>query len=372
MLPRQLLSNAVEETAKRLEVGFGGEIAQRERRLRATFAASLAHRYKVAEVRTKPEWQPELPLWPWSADRKHKLGGFDLAIRFQGDEAYSLVCELKWTHYGIVNALDEAMWDAFKLAHAGRTLPGVTHGILLYLAPVSAWSKPARFTRLFDDALTSSRELIAENESIWRWCLREGSAARPNKLPPYLETGLVARAHLLIDSEEWELRMATVASNGEPWLDVDAAGMPLPADSAEPQILDWHSPAPGPGMEADDLDEFALPRGEITETASDSVRLEDVPGPGATWARITWFAAHYNGYAHYGNRALGELANEAVAYWREHGVIQPSLSLDDLRACLFFEYRRYHHFDHTPSIEATPYLRGLVEAIRERVAVKGA
>ena len=52
-----------------------------------------------------------MPQWP--REQKKQPGGFDLAVRFEGDTSYSLVAELKWTHYGFVNALDEAPWDAF-------------------------------------------------------------------------------------------------------------------------------------------------------------------------------------------------------------------------------------------------------------------
>ncbi|MEY4182682.1 MAG: hypothetical protein RLZZ217_1308 [Planctomycetota bacterium] len=40
----------------------------------------------------------------------------------------------------------------------------------------------------------------------------------------------------------------------------------------------------------------------------------------------------------------------------------------DLRACLFFEQRRWRHFGDEPDAEAMADIRGLVEAIRERVA----
>ena len=80
-------------------------------------------------MRWSPEWRPELPLWP--SQKALKVGGFDLALRFDGDVSFSLVAELKWTHHGFVNALDEAIWDAMKLAHAVESVDGVRRGLHL-------------------------------------------------------------------------------------------------------------------------------------------------------------------------------------------------------------------------------------------------
>lgn len=148
MLPRQLIADVVAATATRIESGYADDVKRREERLRQAFRASLEEHDQVLEARTSPEWRPELPLWPWSADGKKKLGGFDCAIRFVGDESYSLVVELKWTHWGYVNALDEVIWDAFKLAHASATLDGVTHGLLVYLAPTEGVEHAAPLWRV--------------------------------------------------------------------------------------------------------------------------------------------------------------------------------------------------------------------------------
>jgi hypothetical protein len=173
-----------------------------------------------------------------------------------------------------------------------------------------------------------------------------------------------------VDGTPWELRVATVAPNGEPWIELDSEAMPI-ADSGKQTVVDWPYPAPGPGMVADDLgEEFVWPARETRETPTDVLRPEQVPGPSATWSEITWFAAQFDGYSHYGNRRLGDLANGSVAYWERQHLIDAGLSLDDLRGCLFFEYRRYHHFGHVPSSEQTPYLRALVEAIRLSAANK--
>jgi hypothetical protein len=256
---RQLITRALAGTASRLESGFGLEVTKRENRLRFALADALANEAVVAEVRISPEWRPEMPYWP-SGGAGKRLGGFDVALRYSDDRSYSLVAELKWTHYGFVNALDEAIWDAFKLAHASATLEGVRDGLLIYMAPVKAWNRPARFANFFTDSFSDSRKLIAEHEGIWRWCLAEGSRARPTKLPPALETGPVACAPLLHDGEAWEIRAGVVRANGEPWLDLDPDGMPVPETKDTKPVFIWPYPDPGPGMAvADGQRDFEWP-----------------------------------------------------------------------------------------------------------------
>ena len=363
---RKLIARALAGTASRLESGFRKDVEKRENRLRGAIEHALAEEAAVKEVRIAPEWRPEMPLWP-RGPRK-RLGGFDVAVRFQGDDGYSLVVELKWTHYGFVNALDEAIWDAFKLAHASSTLPGVRDALLIYLAPLKAWNRPARFAQLFADSFTDSRELIGDHENIWHWCLREGSAAKPLKLPPALETGPIARAPLVVDGEPWEIRAAVVRANGEPWFDLDPDGLPMPATDDTKPVFVWPDPEPGPGMVADDGEpDFEWPTYDIKDWPTEDLRPEDVPSPSATWSEIIWFAAHFDGYDHFGHPCVAQTANASADFWREHGKIDQSLDLDGLRGCLFFEHRRYRHFGHAPSTSETPYIRALVEAIRQKV-----
>ena len=60
------------------------------------------------------------------------------------------------------------------------------------------------------------------------------------------------------------------------------------------------------------------------------------------------------------------MANTALAYWdRTHEA--PPLELRAVRRCLFFEYRRHHHYGDAPGARATADIRALVEAIRAQV-----
>ena len=94
----------------------------------------------------------------------------------------------------------------------------------------------------------------------------------------------------------------------------------------------------------------------------------DVPGPDAAWyPDISEFALTYDAYAALdGFEPVGDLANHAQEEWQTSRVLP--LSLNDLRACLFFEQRRWRHFGRDPSDDSASddwqYIQALVTAIR--------
>jgi len=85
--------------------------------------------------------------------------------------------------------------------------------------------------------------------------------------------------------------------------------------------------------------------------------LDRIPSEDASDDEILKFAFTFNGYEHYGS--FGACAKIANARQQE--------SLSDLRACLFFEHRRWRHFGRDPDDEAKQYFRSLVSQIRRRV-----
>jgi hypothetical protein len=60
---------------------------------------------------------------------------------------------------------------------------------------------------------------------------------------------------------------------------------------------------------------------------------------------------------------LGDAANGAAKAWRETGALPDDLSL--LRSFLFFEQRRYRHFDGEPKGRSRAYIDALLTAIAE-------
>jgi hypothetical protein len=113
---------------------------------------------------------------------------------------------------------------------------------------------------------------------------------------------------------------------------------------------------------------FSGPRdGEFGDFRAPLV-AEEMPSPDAGWGEIAIFALTFDGYAVTPPPDLGDLANGARDEWFRSKRLPGSLV--DLRCCLFFEQRRYHHFGTPPEPEDERYLRALLDAIREH-AVAG-
>jgi len=88
-----------------------------------------------------------------------------------------------------------------------------------------------------------------------------------------------------------------------------------------------------------------------------SLRLEDIPWPVDHRYPLDSFALTFNGYKECGSfEECARIANDA----------QPT-TLTELRACLFFEQRRWRHFGVGPDEDAITYMWSLVERIRAKV-----
>ncbi len=95
----------------------------------------------------------------------------------------------------------------------------------------------------------------------------------------------------------------------------------------------------------------------------------DIPNLHASWKKIEPFALTFDGYKHWGSfKKCREVAEEGVKSYR--GKLEFTQSLTDLRTCLFFESRRWKHYEKAPSKKGMEYVHILVEAIRVRVLAK--
>lgn len=94
--------------------------------------------------------------------------------------------------------------------------------------------------------------------------------------------------------------------------------------------------------------------------SNETLRRAQVPAPDAPWEAIEPFALTFDGYAKLGQR-LGELAEKHLAA----GTVPDDL--DELRGCLFFEQRRWRHFQSRPDERAMVHVRRLLDAIRRKL-----
>jgi len=106
--------------------------------------------------------------------------------------------------------------------------------------------------------------------------------------------------------------------------------------------------------------------GRRVKIANDDLTQSDVPLADAGWYEIGKFALSFNGYDWWGSfHRCAEVANLAVQTYQQSGALPESLT--ELRTCLFFEQRRWHHFGLDPDEPAMGYIAALLEGIRRRV-----
>jgi len=96
-----------------------------------------------------------------------------------------------------------------------------------------------------------------------------------------------------------------------------------------------------------------------------SLTREDLPDPRADFEDIVAFAYGFDGYARFGLEGCGELANRTVtAYLRDRRLPD---DLDELRACLYFEARRWIVLQQEPDTRARLYLGALLEHLGDQL-----
>jgi hypothetical protein len=101
----------------------------------------------------------------------------------------------------------------------------------------------------------------------------------------------------------------------------------------------------------------------IRHIPNNELRLEDIPPAEAGWEAHVDLAHSFFGYDQLGSSLMG-LANAAASRYRHEGALPSTLT--ELRACLFFEYRRAVHYG-APTDDMRAYTKAMVAAIRHKV-----
>ncbi len=122
---------------------------------------------------------------------------------------------------------------------------------------------------------------------------------------------------------------------------------------------DSHHARPEPRLQ---LDRSArAPDGDFAASAVPNAELgiTDIPRRGESWDTVSDFALSYDGYG----------TGTTFPSWRaascSAGPAAAPLpaTLDELRGCLFYEQRRWHHFGEEPTGRSAEYMWALVDAI---------
>ena len=103
----------------------------------------------------------------------------------------------------------------------------------------------------------------------------------------------------------------------------------------------------------------------LDEIYNSDLRLDQIPAIESDYTTIAYFALTFDGYsrikdiASFANKTSGEYCNDQSLLLK--------LNLTELRACLFFEQRRYHHFGEEPEGTDREYINSLLTEIIKRV-----
>jgi hypothetical protein len=141
---------------------------------------------------------------------------------------------------------------------------------------------------------------------------------------------------------------------------VAAASDPVPVISSRPfrradPVLRWKDPSHAPDG---DFSACAM--------ANALLRVHGIPRHGDSWDAVSSFSLSYDGYAYWDD--VSELATRSTRHWTRDRTL-PS-SVDELRACLFYEQRRWHHFGEVPNGRGERYVWALLDALRNVVAAR--
>jgi hypothetical protein len=103
-----------------------------------------------------------------------------------------------------------------------------------------------------------------------------------------------------------------------------------------------------------------------------SLTRDDVPDPRAEFDDIVAFAYGFDGYARFGLEGCGELANRTLSTFLTERRLPDDL--DTLRACLYFEARRWIVLEQEPDTRARLYVGALLDHLGDRLeaAAEGA
>jgi hypothetical protein len=120
-------------------------------------------------------------------------------------------------------------------------------------------------------------------------------------------------------------------------------------------VLRWRNPSLAPDG---DFTSCAVPNAQL--------RVHGIPDRGDTWDAVSSFSLSYDGYAYWDD--VSELATRWIRSWTRHHTLPTSI--DEVRACLFYEQRRWHHFGEEPNGRGERYIWALLDTLRSLVAVR--
>jgi hypothetical protein len=103
----------------------------------------------------------------------------------------------------------------------------------------------------------------------------------------------------------------------------------------------------------------------ITLIANEKLEPTTFPKRRDPFDTLVQFAYSFDGYTHFGMETCAELANAALSNFY-HSQVLPD-DIDVIRACLFFEARRWTLYKKEPDNKAFIYIHALLDRLTKRL-----
>jgi hypothetical protein len=101
------------------------------------------------------------------------------------------------------------------------------------------------------------------------------------------------------------------------------------------------------------------------ELKNSDLKANQIPDMNSEYFLIAEFALTFNGYEKF--ERVAEFANNNLAAYNLDRESLKKRTLTELRACLFYEQRRYRHMDEEPINGDREYINALLTGIFKRV-----
>lgn len=103
----------------------------------------------------------------------------------------------------------------------------------------------------------------------------------------------------------------------------------------------------------------------MTLIPNDELDVTTFPKRRDPFNKIVEFACTYDGYAHFGMEKCAEICNAALSTFY-HSQTLPD-DIDTLRACLFFEARRWTLYGKEPDNKGLIYIHALIDRLAKQL-----
>lgn len=326
----ELIARAISHAAREMKPD-GDEGAGEKRHLEPAVQLAFAEEFGSECVKIGYKTPGGIPDW------NPQPGGVD-AVVLHADGSTRFGVELK------VWKIDETLWDILKMASLAR-VEGVEATYVVAAATADKWSGGSDCVPLFHSTPPEGEAWYTEfffEEYPKAWTnLLLGGPGRPTRVPRTIRLTLVTEC-LMPHFPKWSLRVLRVENErSRQWMLMDEW-----PSGYEPRIR------------------------EFTRQISDKeLTLADLPATDAEERAYHEFAMSTNGYVRMGNnQRCAAFANAAIGAWRQSGVLPDTIK--ELRVCLFFEQRRWHHFGDGFNDETAAYVHAIVAKLRMSLPTK--